>query len=143
MHDFFCSLLSTQRRCYRAFSKGALEKTGKQSGQMGFILGWASSMMVSAPLFCVFFCCLLFSLLTAGMTQTFGGLLSFFSCCPFFAERIFGASFAFSQGGTWGGFWWIATAEAYFRVCFVVYRYLNLVVSTPYIPFLPMGLGVK
>lgn len=42
-----------------------------------------------------------FSLLTDGMTQAFGGLLSFFSCCPFFAERIFGASFAFSQGGTW------------------------------------------
>ena len=60
-------------------------------------------MMVFAPLF-VSFCRLFFSLLTAGMTQTFGGLLSFFSCCPFFAERIFGASFAFSQGGTWGGF---------------------------------------
>lgn len=93
---------------------------------------------------CFFLCCcsLFFSSYRRNDTDFLGSgatvlLLSLF------AERIFGASFAFSQGGTWGGFWWIATAGAYFRVCFVVYRYLNLVVSTPYIPFLPMGLGVK
>lgn len=103
MHDFFCSLLSTQRRCYRAFSKGALEKTGKQSGQMGVYSGMGVEHDGFRSAFLCFFYVVVpfFSLLTDGMTQAFGGLLSFFSCCPFFAERIFGASFAFSQGGTW------------------------------------------